>query len=534
MTTRKVLASFSLALFLVAPVSAFAAPPQLSNLVTTSAPTVTRANFLNWSFVALSLPKPDTCELPYQRVPRAQKPMLCAAQERGALKIFGNSKISPFNKNITRGEAIEVLTALTGLHEQADVSAFKDLKTDSQKKAAANAVSHKWMVPLRANLFGVAQPLSGIEALSLLQAASGQSPIQQKITITVTPGISSAGELPQQQLLETVWQLIQRDYLKSDKLDKNEVGYKTIDAMVKSLGDPYSSFFRPLGATDFQDQFKGEVSGIGAHIEDKAGVMTIVAPLAGSPAEKAGLQAGDEIISADGKKLEGLSLEQAVQYIRGPKGTTVELVIRRNDEDMTVRITRDVVSIPEIRTSWNNGVAIVELLQFGETTQKQIRSVFADIQKEKPKGIILDLRNNPGGLLSAADIVASNFLPNGSVVAQVKTPHETTLEKTEGEPTVDPGVKVMVLVNKGSASASEIVAGALQDHKRATVIGAVTFGKGSVQEILTFKTGELLKLTVANYFTPDGHIVDGIGITPDIMVEGEPGTQLTRAMGLLR
>ncbi len=529
---RRSLATLTCAVVLFAPVSAFAR--QVSDIVDVSAQTIQRSTFITWSFSALSLPKKDVCTLPYTRTPKGLVSTLCAAQDKGALTAFGTAKVYPLNKAITRGEAIQVLSALTGLNGDADVSKFSDVKTEAEKRAVRNAVANKWMVPLRATMFGLDKPLTGVEALSLLQAVAGQSPISQKVTITVNGTPASSSGLPKEQLMKAVWELIERDYLNSDKLTEEEAGYAAAEALVKSLKDPYSVLFRPPDATGFTNQFKGEVSGIGANIESKEGVVTILSPIPGSPAERAGLQPGDQILGADDKDFKGMSLDEAVSYIRGPKGSYVELKVRRSGVDMNVRIQRDTITIPEVKVSWQGNVAIVQLMQFGETTLTKIRPTFVEIQKKNPRGIILDLRNNPGGLLNAADVVVSNFVPKGSVVAHVTSKSQTTDEITQDEPTINADVKVVVLVNNGSASASEIVAGALQDHERATVVGVQTFGKGSVQEVITFRSGELLKLTIAHYFTPDNHAVDGVGITPDVIVDGEERTQLDRALGLLR
>lgn len=531
MVFRRRLVSASAVLFLLAP--SFAAAKSIVGIVDTSAKTVSRANFLSWSFIALDLEKNEkTCRLPYTRYPRGMKQTLCAAQLHGALTVFGTSAQYTLSRPITRGEALEVLTALTDKQETSDVSGYKDVKTDAQKQAVQNAVALKWMVPQSATLFGFNQSLTGIETLSLLQAVSGQQTVKTTITVPIT---FSQESIPHQDIMYAVWDLIQRDYIHADKIDKDEAAYKAIEGMVNSLNDPYSTFFRPAGADDFQSQIKGEVTGIGAHVEDKAGVVTVVTPLPGSPAEKAGIQAGDEILEANGVILKGLGVEKAVSYIRGERGTTVVLKIRRNGSEMTVSVVRDTIVIPEISVTWQGDIAVVQLVQFGEKTEKTIRSVFTEIATKNPRGIILDLRNNGGGLLSAADLVVSNFVPRGTVVAKVQSRSETTEEKTQDEPTISTSTKLVVLVNKGSASASEIVAGALQDLKRASIVGTVTFGKGTVQEVIGFRSGEALKLTIAEWLTPLGRHIDKIGVKPDYIVESDNrDEQMRRALEVVR
>ncbi len=536
MTFRKSAVSLLLVTFLLAPVSAFAA--SVSGIVNTSAPTVSRADFLSWSYIALDLHKEKgTCTLPFARAPRGMREVLCSAQTQGVLDIFNVGKdYYKLNTPVTRGEALEVLTGLLDEQQTGDVSAFKDVRTDNQKQAVRNAIALKWMQPLSATAFGVAKQLTGAETLALLQAVSGTYPdrVQTRITINMAPQ-GDTGNLPEEELMNAVWQLVMRDYLRNNNIDQKEAAYKAIEGMLDSLHDPYTTFFRPAIASDFQSQIKGELSGIGAQIEDLDGAIVIVAPLPGSPAEKAGLQPGDQIVEANGTVLTGLGTEKAVTHIRGEKGTQVILKIKRGGIEMIVTVTRDVISIPEVSVKWQGDIAVVTLSQFGETTQKRIRSVLTDVQKQNPRGLILDLRNNGGGLLSAADTVVSNFLPKGSVVTKVKSRTETTLEKTQDDPTINASVKMVVLVNKGSASASEITAGALQDMKRATIVGAQTFGKGTVQEVIGFQSGEALKLTIAEWLTPLGRTIEGTGLKPDVVVDtADRDEQMRRALDLLR
>ncbi len=536
MVLRKSAVSLLVAVLLFSPLAAGAA--SVTGIVNTSAPTVSRADFLSWSYVALDLHKEKgTCTLPFSRTPRGMKEVLCSAQTQGVLGFFNTGKdYFKMSAPVTRGEALQVLTGLLDEQQTADVSAFTDLKTESEKQAARNAIALKWIVPLNAKVFGFKKQLTGAETLALLQAVSGAYPdrVRTKITINLAPQ-GDTGTLPEEQLMNAVWQLLMRDYLRNNKIDQKEAAYKAIEGMVDSLHDPYTSFFRPAVANDFQSQIKGELSGIGAQIEDLSGAIVIVAPLPGSPAEKAGLQPGDQIMEANGTVLTGLGTEKAVTYIRGEKGTQVILKIRRGGIEIMVTVIRDVISIPEVSVKWQGDIAIVTLAQFGETTQKRIRSILADVQKQNPHGLILDLRNNGGGLLSAADTVMSNFLPKGSVVTKVKGRTETTLEKTQDEPTINASVKMVVLVNKGSASASEITAGALQDMKRATVVGTQTFGKGTVQEVIGFQSGEALKLTIAEWLTPLGRTIEGVGLKPDVIVDtADRDEQLRRALDILR
>ncbi len=534
MTLRTRLLSCTLGVSLLLPSFAFARP--INQIVSASSDTVSRADFLSWSMEVLSIEKSkEGCTLSYVRYPRRLKSTLCAAQREGVLDVFGQTKTYPLGKIITRVEALQVLTALLNKQETSDISSFKEVMTPMEKQAVMNAVALKWMQPARANLFGAKRPLRGSEAIALLTAVSGQDKMQH-ISISIDVTSSDTGSLPKQELFNAIWQIINRDFLRTEKIDPDELAYKALDAMVSGLGDPYTNFFRPAVASDFQSQIKGDISGIGAQIELKSGALIVVAPLPGSPAEKAGILSGDQIIQADSTVLIGLPLDKAVSYIRGEKGTFVTLKILRGGVSITVRVKRELISIPEIQVRWQGDIAVVQLVQFGETTEKQIRSVFSDISKQNPHGIILDLRNNGGGLLTAADTVVSNFMPKGTVVASVQSKMQTTQEITQDEPIIDSKTKLVVLVNKGSASAAEIVAGALQDHKRATIVGTQTFGKGTVQEVLGFRSGEALKITIAEWLTPLGRKLDAVGVKPDVVVEktSDRDDQLARALDILR
>ncbi len=520
-------------------VPSFSHARPISEIVDRTATTITRANFLSWSVESFAFTKDDdSCTLPFVRIPRGLKATLCIAQSKGILDVFKDGSSYTLSKPITRGEALIVLMMFTDKTDtDADVTMFKDVKSERMKSAVRSAITYKWMLPIRSNYFGVDRPLMPEEAQSALEAAAGQGANSKIPSFTVRLNGKPVTEdiLPKQDLLESVWQLLQRDYLHSDTIDRDEAAYKMIEALTSSTGDPYTTFFRPSGADNFAQQLKGEISGIGAQVEEKDGIVTIISPLPGSPAERAGLQVRDQILEADGHVLKGLGIDKAVQFIRGIRGTSVHLKISRGGVVLEIDVVRDIISIPEIDVKWQGDIAIILLTQFGETTQHKIRSIILDVAKKNPRGLILDLRNNGGGLLSAADEVLSNFLPKNTVVAKVKSKNETRDEVTQADPTIPAETKMVVLVNKGSASASEIVAGALQDLKRATVLGTQTFGKGTVQEVLSFPTGEAIKITIAEWLTPLERQLQGVGVKPDIVLDTEDrDAQLKRALDILR
>lgn len=504
--------------------------------------TVSRGNFIRDVVQALDLPLARDVKISTERIPKALQPYINTAHDRGALKMFGNSIDQ--SKAITRGEAVFILMKLQALHSKTKATKFTDVPKNSDLAEAVQlAVDLQWMRPQRPKLFGVDKTLTAREHTLLQKRMQKKAPAKKSseeegavttIRVNYKPLDS---ELPKNAILQTIWKLLNDEYLYKEKINAENAAYKAAEGLVQSLDDPYTVFFRPSTNKNFQSQIQGEVTGIGAQVEQKDGVLIIVAPLKSSPAEKAGLLPGDEILSADGVSLAGLSFQDAVDKVRGPKGTTVQLRIRRNGSEIDISVTRDVVRVPEIDISFQGSTAVVKLHQFGQITERDLRSLMQEVQQQHPTGLILDLRNNPGGLLHAAEIVLSNFVPAGTVVASITNAEKNYKESTVDLPTIAASVPMVVLVNKGSASASEIVAGALQDHKRAKIVGETTFGKGTVQQVLQFNDGSSLKMTVAEWRTPLDRKIDGVGVPPDIKVESSTGDrdeQMLRALELLR
>ena len=501
---------------------------------------MSRGNFIRDAVQILGISPDDDVETPTERIPPALLPYIGAALKRGALKIFGTSIEQ--DKTITRGEAAVILMELQNLSSKnVAPGKFSDVSKDSPySKAVQLAIDRQWLKAYRPKIFGVSRPLTTREANLLLKRVKNlPKPVQNSdgsYTQTIKINLRKTEKtLPKDAILNTIWQLLNDEYLYKDKINGEEAAYRAAEGIVQSLGDPYTVFMRPATNQNFITQIQGEVTGIGAQVEQKDGVLIIVTPLKGSPAEKAGLLPGDEIIAVDGTSLAGLSFQDAVNKVRGPKGSTVKLKIRRNGGELEISVQRDVVKVPEIEISFQGTIAVVKLHQFGQITDRDLRSLMSDVQKKNPTGVILDLRNNPGGLLHAADIVVSNFLPAGSPVASIVASEKTTTETTAEAPTILPSVPVVVLVNKGSASASEIVAGALQDAKRAKIVGETTFGKGTVQQVLQFTDGSSLKMTIAEWKTPLGRKIDGVGVTPDIVLApGDRDEQMLKALEMLR
>jgi len=529
--------------FLLLPMGVWAAMSVTDALRTPDSSPVSRGEFIRAAVQVFGITSGEQTTLPYRRVPKSLESFVKAAYAKDALVTFGKDLASA--RPITRGQALEIVVALQ--HVAAEpTQQYRDAQTtDALARAVQAAVDNGWLEPRGNSLFGVKEVLTGKEGRLLLRKVLGEGGEQSSsedsvptVEIHFTPSKTSTpstSELPKAQILESLWKIIGQDYLYSDKVKDDEVAYSAAEAIVKSLGDPYSTFYRPASARAFQSRIQGEVSGIGAQVEDHDGVLTIVTPLPGSPAEKAGLKPNDEILSVDGVSITGLTYEEMVDHVRGPKGSVAKLHVRRSGMEMDVEVTREVVKVPEIDIKWQEDIAIVRLMQFGKLTETDLRAEMKHIQDQGPRGVILDLRNNPGGLLNVATLVAADFLPKGSNVVKIMARSGDRMEVTQDAPVIDPSVPVVVLVNGGSASASEIVAAALQDAGRATIVGEQTYGKGTVQEVLEFNDKSSLKLTIAEWRSPLGHKIDGAGVKPDVVVgTSERDDQLTRAIDLLK
>ena len=351
---------------------------------------------------------------------------------------------------------------------------------------------------------------------------------------------SQLEELPPEfeRLLE-VWELLEREYINGGELDPQAVSDGAIKGMLAALDDPYAAFFSPDQYQVANQDLKGFFEGIGAQVGIRNGHITILAPMPGAPAEKAGIRPGDVILEIEGESTEGISLLEAVNLIRGPKGTVVTLLILHNDTGtpVSIPITRGVIPLASVEfTMSTDGIGHLRVFNFASNTNDELLAAFRHFEDSQGRGLVLDLRNNPGGLLSAVVDVTSQFLQDGLVLYQVDAKGSRT----------DWGVKaggrakdvpMVVLVNEFSASASEVFAGAIMDHGRAIVIGETTFGKGSVNNLWPLTDGSGVNFTIAHWFTPKGTLIEGSGITPDVVLEEAPDDsrdiQLDRAVEIL-
>ena len=341
-------------------------------------------------------------------------------------------------------------------------------------------------------------------------------------------------ELYQQlNLFGDVLERIRRDYV--EPVDEKSLIENAINGMLASL-DPHSSYMNPKNYKDMQVQTRGEFGGLGIEVTMENGVIKVVSPIDDTPASKAGIQSGDLIFALDGEPVQGLTLQEAVEKMRGKVGTPIKISIRRTNvkDPIDVTLTRETIKVKAVKFRLEGDVGYIRVTSFTEQATSGVLDAVEKIKKEagpKLKGYVLDLRNNPGGLLDQAISMVDAFLDKGEIVS-VKARKAEDVQRWNAKPgDVANGLPIVVLMNGGSASASEIVAGALQDHRRAIVLGTRSFGKGSVQTIMQVTGGGAIRLTTALYFTPSGRSIQKEGIKPDIEVEQAKVETIQQRMG---
>ncbi len=374
----------------------------------------------------------------------------------------------------------------------------------------------------------------------------GHKDLQGKIT-TVTPGVAlTNSSLPKNvtvdfKLFWDTWNLLSQTYYDKTKIDPQKMMYGAISGMVAAIGDPYTVFLPPQQQKSTQEELSGSFEGVGLELgfneassssDVKEKGLLVIAPLEGTPAEKAGIKPADLIVKINDKDTSGMSLPDAVNLIRGPKGSQVNLTIFREGDTNTrvFNLTRETIIVKSVELLFKqigNGknIAIIKLSRFGERTEDEWKQAVDEVVTRNPDGLVLDLRNNPGGFLEAAVFIGSEFLEGGNVVLQENNKGEKTPFKVSrmGRLTKIP---MVVLINKGSASASEIVAGALQDRKRAQLVGEKSFGKGTIQEAQNLSYGTGIHITVAKWLTPNGRWVNELkGLDPDVSVAASVNAQ---------
>lgn len=340
------------------------------------------------------------------------------------------------------------------------------------------------------------------------------------------------------------WKLVEEKLPGATETTNQERMYGAIKGMLAAFGDPYTTFFDPEENKQFLDEIAGEFGGVGIEMAQKEGVLTVIAPLKNSPAYKAGMQAGDKIVKIDDKLSADMSTDEAIKFIRGAPGTTVVLTVVREglSEPKAFSIVRDTIKIPTVDTERFDaeGVFVIKLYNFSAQSPELFRQALVEFSDSGYDKLVLDLRNNPGGYLEASVQMASWFLPKGTVVVKEigKSDKDTVSHNSQGPGVLKDKIKMVVLVNGGSASASEILAGALSEHGIATLAGQKTFGKGSVQEVVSVTPDTSLKVTIAKWYTPNGISISDEGLTPSVEIpaskDADNDTQLKAAVKLLQ
>lgn len=339
--------------------------------------------------------------------------------------------------------------------------------------------------------------------------------------------------------------LLKEKHIDSNQLDSNKILYGAIKGMFRATGDPYTVYLDPEENRKFNEDITGNFEGIGAEMGIKGGILTVIAPLEDSPAEKAGLRAGDKIIKIDGENSADMLLEEAVNKIRGAKGTEVKLTIWRNGNKETQEITvqRDVINVKSVKIEdKSDGIFYIKISRFGEDASREFSNALSAFNIQKAKGIILDLRNNPGGYLDAAISIAGKMLPKNKVVVIEEGRQGARKEILARGGDILSQIPMVIIINEGSASASEILAGALRENREnAALIGKKTFGKGSVQELIDLPLNTAAKITVDRWLTPSGNQINEVGISPDVEVDladedynNNRDPQLDKAMEIIK
>lgn len=336
-----------------------------------------------------------------------------------------------------------------------------------------------------------------------------------------------------------VLDLIERNYV--DNVDAQKLTTSAIEGMMKTL-DPYSAYLSPERYRELEIGTSGEFGGVGMEVTVENNVLTVITPIEGTPAAKAEIKPGDQIIAIDGKPTQGMIADEAVKILRGPKGSPVKITVKSKGSETPrdVTLIREIIHVKSVEPKLlDNGIGYVKLSQFQEKTSDELTKAIEKLESKNKgllKGLILDLRNNPGGLLTEAVEVADQFVNEGLIVSVRGRAEDQSTEYYATKKANFHNYSLVVLVNKGSASASEVVAEALQDDKRAVILGTKTFGKGSVQTIIRLDDGSGLKLTTAKFYAPSGRSISQVGVTPDVVVENSKtgDAQLERAVELIR
>ncbi len=407
--------------------------------------------------------------------------------------------------------------------QEEQVSTTPGLQTNMKTK------KNNYLGILLALLLAGGSFVSGLQASTLIDQQDQKASLFSFFSVAEKPS-----EDPDLTQFWKVWHLLDEKFIAASTTegltDQDKVN-GAIQGLVKSFGDPYTVYFPPVENAAFAEDISGNFSGIGMEVGIKNNMITVISPLSDTPAERAGLLAGDMIIKINGTSTEGMRIDEAVKLIRGEKGTEVVLsIFREGDTEIKdIKVIRDTIDIPTVKTEKIGDVFIIRLFSFNALAEMKMQEAMRDYTESGAKSLVLDLRGNPGGYLQSAVAIASYFLPAGKVVVRENYGEniEEKLYRSQGRTLREfTPKKMVILVDTGSASASEILAGALREHEVATLIGVDTFGKGSVQELVQLPDGSSLKVTVARWLTPNGISISHSGLKPDIKISRTPQQRL--------
>lgn len=497
---------------------------------------VKRDAFLTMVFRHIGFqPKTEQISTPFVDVPAQSwfAPYVKKALDLGALNT--NSLTPRFfpDQPLTKIEALKIMMPLEGIpapyiNDQSPLI-FKDVHADASYSYLARAAqkSGLFLFNKEKNFYPFKNLTRGELAQLLYQAQlyrENQGAFEGIILendVNLTSGQKSIINSPKFPLLMDIWNEVNQEYYNPADINQDQLIYGAASGMVDTLNDPYSVFLNPEKAAQLESALDGQFEGIGVAIEVVNGQPTIAEIIPGSPAEKAGLKSGDLFMTIDGKDVSHVTLEQLTDLIQGPADTEVALTMKRDQQVLIFKIKREIIQIDSVQKLTNavkvpDDIGYITIFQFYETTDKEFTNVWQKVLEKKPKGLILDLRNNGGGYLDSALGVLDQFVPKDQTLVNFKLNGKFFQEKSKGPGDIH--IPVVVLINGNTASASEIVAGALQDLKIAKLIGEQSFGKGVAQKIITYSDGSILKLTFENWLTPLMHDINKVGLKPDIQV----------------
>ena len=351
------------------------------------------------------------------------------------------------------------------------------------------------------------------------------------VNTTITQDTSLIKEEESYELFLDVYNTISEEYIDKDSIHNNDLIYGAISGMVMSLSDPYSTFFTPQDAKRFQESLSGTFDGIGIYIVYEDGNYIIQTPLEGSPAKKAGLKANDIITHIDGTITNGITFDNIIEMLRGESGTQVTLTIERNNVQKDYTLTREYIDIPFVESEIRNNIGIINYYQFTGNSHYQFTEELKKLLDKNVAGLVLDLRNNPGGYLYSSQQMISRFIPKGEPFVTMKLANNYSYNEVSQGPGDLSSLPVVIIINEGTASAAEIVALALQEQNNATIVGAQSFGKAKIQEVISYRDGSSLKLSIAKWTSPKGVSVENTGVIPDTVINDETD-QLLEAISL--